>query len=147
MGCVDPRRKKCAGMTSFMGRRCQMARPPIVQRIANLVGRFAPTEEERAEYREEWMLSDVVPRFLKCSDCSVRSFKRISKRRTQHGVFCREHYVNHPRCTVAGCDNLAEIDPDINPDMICRDHLFPDNTRPTPTWKRSMIAGATVWAP
>ena len=117
---------------------------PIAQRRAKLLERFPSTELDRANYLIEWTLSERVPRFIKCSDCRSRDFKRLPKRRTRHGVFCLEHYVNHPRCTVAGCDNLADIDPYANPDMLCRDHLFPDDDEPTPTWTRSMIADAEL---
>ena len=117
-----------------------MGRPSINGQRKALVKKFAPTEIERNQYRNEWRLSASVSRAMSCQNYVTRECKRKPKRYTKHGVFCRDHYVNHPRCTAEECDGLAVIDPVINSEMLCRDHLFPDDDRPTPTWTRSMIA-------
>lgn len=42
------------------------------------------------------------------------------------GCFCKSHFVGAPRCREPECLKVAILDPAINPDLLCRDHLMPD---------------------
>jgi hypothetical protein len=109
-----------------------------------------PSQVEMLKYGKQWEIFQKV-NGGKCQNYKKRGCdKNQKKRRTPHGIYCHRHWMIHPRCTVKGCDNMAVIDPVVNPDMLCREHLFDyENDKPTVSpWRtRSMLADAPMWLP
>lgn len=110
-----------------------------------LMTRYRPKKRDRERYEDEWEECTRAMGFLKCKTPLYPSkCKNRAKAHTRFGVMCKFHYVNLPRCSKSGCENMAVLDDAINRDMLCREHLFDyEDDRPTVSpWRtRSNIVG------